>query len=428
MNARFSNDRLALSIALGAFALLLCTQSAAAKTTPWPCTHATLLEAGTAWASASPIAAEGDVVAVTVTEPGWLALQADGAATSETGSAGVDTWLELLAAPCGGDTLAPIRAAAFLDQGLVEIREPGTLYLRLGSVDRMATSQGPSLRLSTHLLTAAPSSIIAGDGGPGAGTEDPDGEVLPIVYPGEPSVLIAEDGGPGTGTEDPDGEVLPIVFPGDGCWTTAYRSAAVTSGRIFRTKDGGPGTGTEDPDGEVLPIVLPGDGCQLAVYRSEDLSDESSRLTAIIAGDGGPGAGTEDPDGEVLPIAAPGAPQLRCQAGEPANDFLLCAVGFGADGRAAGRVDLVEGLDRDYFAFTLDRFQHVRITARGTAAARGTLLDAHGRILATDEPGPTDEVFTIDATLVPGHYYLRVDATTDQEGSYRLQLASRDRS
>ncbi|MCB1055296.1 MAG: hypothetical protein KDD11_07250 [Acidobacteria bacterium] len=427
MNVCFLNDRIRVSIALGGLALLLATFPATAKPTAWPCSHATWLEAGSAWTSSGELSADGDVLAVTIDQPGWLALQAKAASTPAGKGAGVTAWLELLAPSCDGDTLAPIRTTAFLDQGLVEVQSAGTLFLRIGSVDHGGRDVGRSYRLSTQLLTSEPAAAVAGDGGPGSGTEDPDTEVVPILGPGQPEVLVAGDGDPGDGTEDRDDEVVPIVFPGDGCWISAYRAVEAV-GRLLPTKDGGPGSGSEDPDGEVVPIVFPGGGCPAAVGRSRI---GSSRIAVLFDGDGDPGDGTEDRDDEVVPLVGPNDPDgtaLTCQAGEPSNDFLLCALGFSASGYASGEIDVVLGLDTDYYAFTLTELKHIQITATGDAAASGVLLDSLGQVLATDTAGTGAEIFTLDATLVPGSYYVRVDATENQQGAYVLQLTDAGRS
>ncbi|MCG8459740.1 MAG: hypothetical protein MI919_25955, partial [Holophagales bacterium] len=130
----------------------------------------------------------------------------------------------------------------------------------------------------------------------------------------------------------------------------------------------------------------------------------------------------EEEDDEVLPIVAPGGPDIVCRNSEPHNDFRLCAPHLGGDGIVRGRLDAVRGPDRDYYAFTVDRVERLHLVAEGPRGVSGALFTVDGRELAAHSP--RDHGFVLEATLVPGRYYLRVAG--ELEGDYRIAFRGSD--
>lgn len=183
---------------------------------PAACSPATRLTAGESWRSSG-----GDHfhdLAITVPEPGWLALRARG-----SGEDARPAWIDYSLAACDADALRPAGPAATLGYALVRVAEAGTLRLRLGALDA-ERGRWEGVRLSTHLFSAVALSPYGKDGAPGDGTEVEDPEILPSTHPGGECFrtvyglpvdgrrsLIGQDGAPGDGTEVEDPEILPTL-------------------------------------------------------------------------------------------------------------------------------------------------------------------------------------------------------------------------
>lgn len=78
----------------------------------------------------------------------------------------------------------------------------------------------------------------------------------------------------------------------------------------------------------------------------------------------------------------------------------------------------------DAFTFVLATHETVRLETRGEIDTRGTLFDAEGRALATDDDGGRGRNFRITRTLAPGRYYLAVAAPALPAASYELRTAA----
>lgn len=322
-------------LALAAFALVVCfaliaSTPAIAVPTSVSCTSALALEAGEPWSWTASDQASSELVAVEVPAAGWLALE-----LGASGAAPGATWLQVVDPKCSGGVAAP---DGFVDRGFVEVREPGTVYLRLGSVHDHPPGS-PTLRLASHLFERRSS----------GGEKD-----------------FEKDGAPGDNTEEEDGEIVPLLFPGEEC-DARFASQGVTGAY---DKDGAPGDNTEEEDGEIVPILGGGGDCSVA-----------------------------------------------CAGREPANDLLYCAGTLAPGVALAENLGAPDGLDRDYFTFTVRAPGEVRVDAESDLRLHATILDVAGRVLADDE---LLEREPLTATLPPGRYFLRVEGVG--EGEYRLEL------
>lgn len=339
-----------------------------------PCSWIRPLEAGQV--QTTDAHSSEDVFAIEVSEPGWLALQVESTQTAQRGAA----WVELLGSPCSGDKSRIAAVGSFLDHGLVEVTEPGTVYLKTGTVESNA-SGGAWLRLATHL------------------------------FPTSDRMPWRKEGESGSDTEEDDDEVLPFQSPGGNCVTQAF--TAPNQSRDPWSKEGESGSDTEEDDDEVLPFQSPGRDCVTQAYAAPHQN------RSPWSKEGESGSDTEEDDDEVLPFVGPGGRSFfQCGSAEPMNDFRACAAHVGPDHRIVGRIDSDAGLDRDYYAFTLHKLDQVSLIGTGETELVGSLLDAHGRELITH--GRHETGFVLNATLAEGRYYLRVEGFG--EGEYRVDF------
>lgn len=316
-----------------------------------------------------------DVLAIAVPDTGWLALQAETIWTASRRG----VWLEVMDSPCDLDSNRITGVGSFLDHGLVEVRGPGTVYLRVGAIEEDASIADPEFRLSAHL------------------------------FPASDQAPLRKEGESGSDTEEDDDEVLPLQSPGGHCVSKAVSASGHNPESL--SKEGESGSDTEEDDDEVLPFQSPGGGCVTHTYAA----DPRNRNPWSKKGESG--SDTEEDDDEVLPLVSPdGQNSFQCKNTEAMNNFRVCAAQVDLTRQIVGRID--SGWDRDYFTFTLDQLEQISLIGNGKTPVVGTLLDSHGRKLVTH--GRYEDGFILNATLAEGRYYLRVEGLG--EGEYRVNL------
>lgn len=315
----------------------------------------------------------GGWLAIEVEEPGWLAVEL---APPEGSRFQASTWLELTN-ECGEPPLHSTKGA-FLDRGLVEAKEPGTLFVHWRPVGSYDTGSWQHLRLTTQIFPFA---------------RNPD-----------------KDGEPGDDTEEDDGEVIPLTFPGP--LGIRALAAGILPGPVMRLdKDGEPGDDTEEDDGEVIPLVL--------IPRAAASLGEGHE-TAEPDKDGEPGDDTEEDDGEVIPFAAPASlPELDCDVAE-SSGFFFCAetivLGESHEGKLGGK-----GGSRKYLTFLLHEVEEVEGMLGAEGEIEVTLLDASGRIIHRVDAAWSEDV-SFRTTLWPGRYFLELRASGGAAADYRISI------
>jgi len=330
--------------------------AASASRSPLPCPDFEPLEVDQphTW-EFSDQSAESSLVGVVVAEPGWLTVEVDTTAPQQLGA-----WWELWPTPCGA--AASIADWGF-DSGLIEVREPGTVHLRLGLVETSEPGEKKPVRLVTRYFPA--SQQPPKDGESGDDTEAEESEILP------------KDGASGDDTEAEESEILP--------------------------KDGESGDDTEAEESEILPKDPAACGSvELAFFKDGESGDD-----------------TEAEESEILPKSGQGG--CGCAA-EPANDLMRCATPLRFGGSFLARIEAPRKDDRDYYSLVLNRAQKVRISTAGTTDTFGTLYDARGRRLTSADGGGEGENFAFEANLATGRYFVRVEGMVGSEGEYRLRV------
>ncbi len=211
--------------------------AASASRSPLPCPDLEPLEVDQphTW-EFSDQSAESSLVGVVVAEPGWLTVEVDDTDPHQLGA-----WWELWPTPCGA--AASIADWSF-DSGLIEVREPGTVHLRLGLVQTSERGEKKPVRLVTRYFPA--SQEPPKDGESGDDTEAEESEILP------------KDGESGDDTEAEESEILP------------KDPAACGSVELAFFKDGESGDDTEAEESEILPKSGQG-GCGCAAEPANDL-------------------------------------------------------------------------------------------------------------------------------------------------------------
>ena len=104
------------------------------------------------------------------------------------------------------------------------------------------------------------------------------------------------------------------------------------------------------------------------------------------------------------------------------GDSFLCATALTVGGSSAsGQITYSSSAaDGDMFTFELSSSATVTITSTGSTDVTGTLYNADGDILDSDDNGGSSPNFQIVESLAAGRYYVRVEGVGTTTGSYSV--------
>lgn len=125
----------------------------------------------------------------------------------------------------------------------------------------------------------------------------------------------------------------------------------------------------------------------------------------------------------------PFCPTAMIDQGDDHADAMSCATSIRSGATVAGRLDDLheDGADdSDVFRIELGKLTTLDIATRGDDTF-GTLYDASGQELTSDDDGADGAGFRIVRALAPGRYYVRVEAVGGAAGAYELSVTTRDR-
>lgn len=106
------------------------------------------------------------------------------------------------------------------------------------------------------------------------------------------------------------------------------------------------------------------------------------------------------------------------------GDSFLCASSLTVGGSSAsGQITYVSSTaDGDMFTFELSSSATVTIVSTGSTDVTGTLYNADGDILDSDDNGGSSPNFQIVESLAAGRYYVRVEGAGTTTGSYSVSV------
>ncbi|MFL6258244.1 MAG: pre-peptidase C-terminal domain-containing protein [Thermoanaerobaculia bacterium] len=114
-----------------------------------------------------------------------------------------------------------------------------------------------------------------------------------------------------------------------------------------------------------------------------------------------------------------------CHLGTPDDhgDSFLCATPVTVGGTSpSGEITSTSADDSDMFVFTLTSSATVTIASTGGEQAGGSLFDADGELIASDNTGWSASNFSITQSLAAGTYYIQV--TGPDTSAYGLSVTS----
>ncbi len=100
-----------------------------------------------------------------------------------------------------------------------------------------------------------------------------------------------------------------------------------------------------------------------------------------------------------------------------------CATPVDLEHEPSGVIANDDDDDEDWFTLVLPSQITVGFETSGSTDTRGSLYDAAGQRLEVQDGGGESDNFRIARTLGPGRYYLRIEGTGGDEGSYSLAVA-----
>lgn len=137
---------------------------------------------------------------------------------------------------------------------------------------------------------------------------------------------------------------------------------------------------------------------------------------------------TETGGGEIVPVQDPlmADPWSGCAVGsEPFNDFGLCATHLALHRPQLEVLGEARRADRDYFTFTVQDSGPMEVVVHSEVPLNASLMLDNGRVLrhtrldAADGDGTT---LSVEAFLLPGTYWVRVESLDGTAGAYEIEL------
>lgn len=99
-----------------------------------------------------------------------------------------------------------------------------------------------------------------------------------------------------------------------------------------------------------------------------------------------------------------------------------CATPVSLEDEPSGAIANDDDDDEDWFTLVLSSQTTVGFETSGSTDTRGSLYDGAGQRLEVQDGGGASDNFRIARTIGPGRYYLRIEGTGGDEGSYSLTV------
>jgi Bacterial pre-peptidase C-terminal domain len=181
-----------------------------------------------------------------------------------------------------------------------------------------------------------------------------------------------------------------------------------------------------NPESDPVTATIFGDDeCAAAAQLGEaTLTPSSTRLAATMySSDHTLKLVPADPESTVYEVAVHVYPLCGLGETDDHGDTALCATAIEVDGSDDGEIDNADEDDEDFFTFAVASQQSIEIESTGGTDTYGSLYDASGQRLESDDDGGTDSNFRISRTLGAGRYFIRVEGAGGAEGSYGIEVS-----